>query len=88
MNLDQYKFRTLPAMVDCEEHPQFSVVLSPTSPSRRWLLTMREVLVKTECGSVVLSACKSDWGTVEGVTGLSRAFFAGTSSVIVSFWNV
>lgn len=79
-----------------EDHPQFSALVlngSEAAGGEDGFLTMREVFeLKLNADLVVLSACKSGLGQQirgEGVAGLSRAFFcAGTSSVLVSLWNV
>ena len=57
------------------------------------LLTMEEVLaLKLDADWVVLSACNSGAGAVEGaeaVSGLGRAFFyAGTRALLVTNWEV
>jgi len=75
---------------------QPALVLSTTAGdgmAKDGLLTFREILeLKLKADLVVLSACKTNlgefkWG--EGLVGLSRAFFyAGASSLIVSFWDV
>src|SRR5262249_28460860 len=78
-----------------EEHPQFSALVLSANPSDKedGFLTMPEVFdLNLNSDLVVLSACKSGLGEKirgEGVMGLSRAFLcAGTSSVLVSLWNV
>lgn len=78
-----------------ESRPQLSaLVLSSSSKSKEdGYLTMREVFdLNLHADLVVLSACKTGLGSQsrgEGVTGLYRAFLcAGTSSVLVSLWNV
>ena len=78
-----------------EERPQLSaLVLSPNKTGEEdGFLTMREVFdLKLKADLVVLSACKTGLGRQirgEGMDGLSRAFFyAGTSRVLVSLWNV
>ncbi|MCI0618428.1 CHAT domain-containing protein, partial [bacterium] len=78
-----------------EARPQLSaLVLSASSNGKEdGYLTMREVFdLNLHADLVVLSACKTGLGPQvrgEGVTGLYRAFLcAGTSSVLVSLWNV
>lgn len=76
-----------------EDHPQFSSLILNGGGEEDGYLTMREVFdLKLNADLVVLSACKSGLGQRirgEGVTGLSRSFFAaGASSVLVSLWNV
>ena len=78
-----------------ESRPQLSaLVLSSSSKGKEdGYLTMREVFdLNLHADLVVLSACKTGLGSQvrgEGVTGLYRAFLcAGTSSVLVSLWNV
>jgi CHAT domain-containing protein/Tfp pilus assembly protein PilF len=78
-----------------ETRPQLSaLVLSGSAKGKEdGYLTMREVFdLNLHADLVVLSACKTGLGSQvrgEGVTGLYRAFLcAGTSSVLVSLWNV
>jgi CHAT domain-containing protein/Tfp pilus assembly protein PilF len=77
-----------------ESRPQLSaLVLSSSKGKEDGYLTMREVFdLNLHADLVVLSACKTGLGSQvrgEGVTGLYRAFLcAGTSSVLVSLWNV
>lgn len=78
-----------------ETRPQLSalVLSAPSKGKEDGYLTMREVFdLNLHANLVVLSACKTGLGSQirgEGVTGLYRAFLcAGTSSVLVSLWNV
>ncbi|MDH4079789.1 MAG: CHAT domain-containing protein [Nitrospira sp.] len=100
IDLSQYRllhFAThacVPDKFSGSEQP--ALVLSETTSegtTKDGLLTFREILeLKLKADLVVLSACKTNlgefkWG--EGLVGLSRAFFyAGASSLIVSFWDV
>lgn len=97
LKLDEYRIVHFAShgLID-EDHPQFSALVlngSEAAGGEDGFLTMREVFeLKLNADLVVLSACKSGLGQQirgEGVAGLSRAFFcAGTSSVLVSLWNV
>jgi CHAT domain-containing protein/Tfp pilus assembly protein PilF len=78
-----------------ESRPQLSaLVLSGSAAGKEdGYLTMREVFdLNLRADLVVLSACKTGLGSQtrgEGMTGLYRAFlYAGSSSVLVSLWNV
>ena len=77
-----------------EERPMFSsIVLAQTPGKEDGLLQMQEILnLKLNARLVTLSACSTARGELingEGVVGLSRAlFYAGTSAVVASLWNV
>lgn len=96
MNLSQYKRVHFAShgLID-QDRPQFSALLlaSEATGEEDGYLTMREVFdLHLHADFVVLSACRTGLGHQirgEGISGLFRAFFcAGTSSVLVSLWNV
>lgn len=96
MDLSQYKRVHFAShgLID-QDRPQFSALLlaSEATGEEDGHLTMREVFdLHLHADFVVLSACRTGLGHQirgEGISGLSRAFFcAGTSSVLVSLWNV
>lgn len=96
MDLSQYKRVHFAShgLID-QDRPQFSALLlaSEVTDEEDGYLTMREVFdLHLHADFVVLSACRTGLGHQirgEGISGLSRAFFcAGTSSVLVSLWNV
>ena len=78
------------------ERPELSCLVlarAPRDEEHDGRLDMREVFhLKLDADLVVLSACQSGLGKHlggEGMVGLSTAFFfAGTSSVVVSLWQV
>ena len=78
------------------ERPELSCLVlarAPRDEEYDGRLDMREVFhLKLDADLVVLSACQSGLGKHlggEGMVGLSTAFFfAGTSSVVVSLWQV
>jgi CHAT domain-containing protein/Tfp pilus assembly protein PilF len=96
LQLDHYKRIHFAShgLID-EEKPELSaLVLSADEKQEEdGFLTMREVFdLNLNADLVVLSACQTGLGQQirgEGVSGLSRAFLvAGTTSVLVSLWNV
>lgn len=70
------------------------IILSPTegSPDDIFLQTREIFNLKLNSDLVTLSACETGLGKLikgEGIEGLNRAFFfAGTSSVLMSLWQV
>jgi CHAT domain-containing protein len=95
-NLSQYRYVHFAAhgMID-EEYPARSgIVLSVTGNSKEdGALQLSEVMrLKLNADLVTLSACRTGLGKLldgEGMIGLTRAFlYAGSSSVVVSLWNV
>jgi CHAT domain-containing protein len=78
------------------DRPEFSGLALARVPADKdydGILHMREVFqLELDADLVVLSACQTGLGKNlggEGVVGLSTAFFfAGTSSVVMSVWNV
>jgi CHAT domain-containing protein len=75
--------------------PALALITHPMSPTLDGdgLLPMQEVLaLKPDADWVVLAACNTGAGTVDGaeaVSGLGRAFFyAGTRTLLVTNWAV
>jgi hypothetical protein len=68
-----------------------SLALAPTSQDRGFLTAREIISLKLNAELVVLSACNTGRGKIngDGVLGLSRSFIgAGVPSVIVSLWSV
>ncbi len=94
--LDQYKYLHFAThgLIDESKAFRSGIVLSTNKTSSEdGLLQVNEILnLKLHAEMVVLSACQTARGKLyqaEGIVGISRSFiYAGSSSVVVSLWNI